>query len=209
MTFDSKEQLDEIFRLVAEYNQDDEGEVHMIELLGPYLQKRPNHVYAWYLYGDALRVVGRFEEAIKALKKALPKTPILFRSYVCARIGMAYEGSYSPGLAEKWLKRATEKEICDQGWAWVFRGCLLASAGKFPEALFAHREALKQINVDKEEAHLNIGYVLRAMGRYAEACKHFKKALVIDPEYSEALSALEGLKSIQKSIKMAREIESS
>ncbi len=204
MKSDSKDQLDKVFELVKTYNQDDEGEVHMIELLGPYLQKRSTHVYAWYLYGDALRIVGRSEEAIKALKKALRKAPISFRAYVCARIGMVYEGNHSPRLAEKWFKRATEKEHCDQGWVWVYRGCLLASVGKFPESLFAHRQALKLKDVDKEEAHLNVGYVLRAMGQYAEACKHFKKALVIDPEYSEARSALEGLKGIEKSIKIAQ-----
>ena len=204
MTSDSKDQLDKVFNLIKKFERDDEGEVHMIELLGPYLQKRPNHVYAWYLYGDALRVVGRFEEAIKALKKALPKAPIHFRGYVCARIGMAYEGSYSPGLAEKWFQRATEKEHCDQGWAWVFRGGLLARVGKLSEALCAYREALKQKNVDKDEVHLNIGYALRAMGQYGEACKHFKKALRITPDYPEARSALEGLKGIQQTVNRAQ-----
>jgi tetratricopeptide (TPR) repeat protein len=110
--------------------------------------------------------------------------------------------------AEEWFEQATADEFgCSEGWLWVMRGGYLAVAGRFEEAIFCHRQAA-ELPGNAEEAYLNIGYVLRAQGKYAEAIKAFQKALELTPDYPEAVRALGGLTDIFNAIDFASSVES-
>lgn len=192
----------------AKQEADQEGrESHVVELLSQYVQHKPSHQYAWLLYGDALRVLGRFQEAQPALKKALQLSSEDQRDIVCARIGMLYENQRSRAEAEEWYKLALQNAGKQLGWLWVFRGANLAAMEQYEEALACHRRAILTEDVDEDEAYLNLGLVFRAMGRYEEAIEAFRRALEINPAYAEAKTALDGLHDIRATIIMATRMQ--
>ena len=208
MTEGSDKQLDDIYIRAKEFF-DDKGdkEGHVVELLGPYLNIRTTHSYAWLMYGDSLRVLGRYKEALPALKKGLELAPPEQKGFVCARIGMLCASSGSLTEAEQWYDLAMQSQEETLGWMWIFRGTNFAKMCEFGGALECFHESLKKDDVDKEESYLNIGCVLRAMGKYSEAIEAFQKALEIDPHYCEAQSALKGLQGIQDTRERASHIE--
>lgn len=198
--------LDTVYKLAKNEEHRKDRELHIIELLGPYLKKRPQHAYAWYLYGDSLRVIGRAKDALAAFKRALKLVPLEYKGTVYARMGMLCEEYRSPSEAKQWFNLATQTGQCEVGWIWIYKGGNLASLNEFEGALECYRNALTKEDVDKDEIFLNIGYVLRAMGNYTEAVASFREALKITPEYQEAQSALDGLVDIQKTIKVVAKI---
>src|SRR2546428_5898192 len=72
-------------------------DVHIVELLSVYVKFESQNGIAWFHFGDALRNVGRLEEAEEALLKAVDLAPKTNRFAVYARIGMlmAKRGSAS------------------------------------------------------------------------------------------------------------------
>ena len=75
-----EKELDEMFSLAEDESKKDNRDVHVIDLLGPYLDKRPKHGMGWFLYGDALRVIGRHSEALDAFHLLNKLEGILQRS---------------------------------------------------------------------------------------------------------------------------------
>ncbi len=206
MTEEENKYLDKLFAH-AKQEADQEGrESHVVELLTRYLEHRPSHQYAWLLYGDALRVLGRFGEALPALQKALQLAPEDKKDIVCARIGMLYENHRSRAEAEQWYKVALQNAEKQLGWLWILRGANLAVMEQYEEALACHRRAILAEDVDEDEAYLNLGLVLRAMGRYEEATEAFRRALEINPAYADAKTAFEGLQNIRATMNMATRV---
>ena len=192
--------LDEIFSRSDKEADNDYRAAHVVELLQKYLQLRPNHGRAWFIYGECLRIVGRSHEAMDALLKALELAPEQTKSNILGRIGFLCRQHRSPIEAEKWFKLATEKPQKPIGWAWILRGANLAIMGEYEKALDCYQEALNFENIDKDEVFLNRGLVLRAMKRYNEARLAFKEALKLNPTYQEAQWNLEGLLDIEETL---------
>jgi tetratricopeptide (TPR) repeat protein len=63
--------LDDIFQLALKEADEEQREVHVIEFLKYYLSQRPEHGRAWLTYGESLRLVGCYEEAMDALLTSL------------------------------------------------------------------------------------------------------------------------------------------
>jgi len=192
--------LDEIFSLSDKEAENDHRATHVVELLQPYLQLRPNHGQAWFLYGECLRIVGRSQEAMDALLKALEFAPEKIKSNIFGRIGFLCRQHISPLEAEKWFKQATEKPQKPIGWAWILRGANLTIMGEYEKALDCYQEALNLEDIDRDEVFLNMGLVLRAMKRYNEAILAFQEALKLNPTYQEAQWNLEGLLDIEETL---------
>ncbi|MEK8020581.1 MAG: tetratricopeptide repeat protein [Candidatus Parabeggiatoa sp.] len=202
----SEQDLDEIYHSAREQFDKSDCEIHVVELLGPYLKKRPKHGPAWLLYGDALRIIGRAKQAMDALLTALELAPETEKSYIYGRIGLLCQTYHSPAEAEKWYKRATENESKPVAWLWILRGSNLAALEEYEKSLNCLQKASRLKSEERDEAFLNMALVLRAKGQYSPAIEALKQALEINPSYQEAQSVLNGLIGIEQTIEKARKI---
>jgi tetratricopeptide (TPR) repeat protein len=172
------------------------------ELLSPYLRHRPGHGYAWFLYGDALRAMGLVHEAERALVRAqdlCPKQP-----WPRVRLGMIKEQLGHRESAEvDFAAAAKSAEVARAGWFWVIRGTNLAAMGQFQQAEACHRKALRCKDADAGEAYLNLGYVLRAQGRYMEAVDAFEACLRAAPGNADAGEAIDTLAGVREAARLA------
>lgn len=205
MDSDLRKWLDELLRLAKEAHEQ-EREACVAELLGPYLEHRPNDDYAWFLFGDALRVMGLTDEAERALLKSveLAAGPDWILQITLAHL---YKDSGNFVEAERWFELASEDEnAAEQSWFWVLRGSNLASHGQFKQAEKCFRAALSVSDDDRDEIYLNLGNVLRAQGRYHEARRQYEMAAEINPDYSLAEKAIGSLEGLEDAMQLARKL---
>jgi tetratricopeptide (TPR) repeat protein len=78
---------------------------------------------------------------------------------------------------------------------YIFLGSVHALMGNLGAALEQHQQGARCSSGCLDEAHYNVGLVLRAMSRYREAAEAFRKALKIDRGYVEAKRALRDVES--------------
>ena len=199
--------LDEIRNLALGASDDDRDPV-AIELLHAYLQHRPGDAVMWFRLGDALRVIGLNHEAEHALNTALELEPKK-RPFILTRLGRLFAHAGRMAEAEAAYAEACEDpENAGFGWLWILRGCNLAAATQLVAAEKCHRHALTldEENVDRDEAFLNLGYVLRAQGRYADATEAFKSTLQITPDDKDAAKALHSLEGLAEALAKVKQL---
>ena len=194
--------LDEIYRVAKRESDKEDREVHVAELLSYYIKFRPEDAKAWMLYGGALRVLGRRDEAFMALKRAFDMAPKEYKSYIAAGIAMLVEKHLSPHVAKGWYRVATDALGSEASWPWVLRGANLSVLGEFQEAITCFEVVANGNSDEKDEALLNLGLVYRTMGEYAKAEEYFLRALAVRPDYEEARNALLGLEGISDTFKL-------
>lgn len=199
--------LDHIFAQAKLESEKEDHECHVVELLRPYLNLKKDHAEAWLLYGDALRVVGRFPEATAALEMALALVPNEKKGIVCARIAMVNEKHVSCVEAEHWYQTAVNLRVNPPGWLLILRGGNLAAMADHAGALECYQKAILEDDVDEDEAYLNMGLVLRALGQYENALAAFRKALALNPTYAQAHSAVSGLEDIKRTLDAATKVQ--
>jgi tetratricopeptide (TPR) repeat protein len=193
--------LDEI-KLMAIAADKAKREPSVVVLLQKYLECRPDDAFMWFLFGDSLRVVGQPEQAESALRRALELAPER-RSHICKALAALFNECGRFAEAEKlYAELCLDPDFTNFGWLWMMRGTNLAAAGELPAAEACHRKALTfdDEHLDRDEAYLNLGYVLRAQGCHAEAQGAFLNALVITPDHPEAIRAIDSLKGIEDSL---------
>jgi tetratricopeptide (TPR) repeat protein len=201
MTIDEK--LDVMRRAAEVASNESSAQPIMAELLTAYVRYRATDSRAWLLLGDALRKLWRFAEAERALREAAQLPDGDTQASAVARIGMLFKHVGHRAEAEMWFAKATADAYgASQGWIWIARGANLAVAGQFSEAEQCHRRAA-EFEDYRDEAQLNLGYVLRAQRRYHEAVLAFGEALSITPDYPEAREALEGLSGMEEAMDLA------
>ncbi len=166
-----------------------------VELARRYLAVRPTHWFVWLYYADSLCAMARYAEALSALRRALRLCPANKRHLVYYRFGHLHKQRGAFRLAERWYRRAVDISTMDATYH-IFLGALLARMGRLPEAEAVHRGAIRCKRGSIEEAFLNLGFVLRACQRYAEARTSFERALAIDPKYKEARKALSDVENV-------------
>lgn len=198
---DLETHLDQLFYL-ASLAYDADQFAATAELLSPYLRHRHSHGYAWFLYGDALRAMGLVHEAERALSRSqdlCPKQP-----WPRVRLGMIKEQQGHRESAERdFAAAARHKTVASASWFWVIRGTNLASLGQFAKAESCHRRALTCPDADAGEAYLNLGYVLRAQGRYGEAAEAFEACLRASPDHPEAGDAMGSIAGVREAVSLA------
>lgn len=174
------------------------------KLLSAYLVHRPQHAYAWFVYGDALRVIGLAQEAERALLQAHELAPDRWQCVV--RLAMLKQHGGEHASAEAYFRQLCEDpEAAHRGYIWIMRGANLTHLGQLAEAMNCHRRALTASeNGSRDEAFLNIGLILRAKGQYSEARDALREAIAITPDYQEAQSALDSLAGIDEAVSLAR-----
>jgi tetratricopeptide (TPR) repeat protein len=158
---------------------------YTVELAKRFVADFPDSPYGWIYFGDSLYGLARYSEAIKAFGHAIRLCPKPKRFMVHARLGHLYSHKGDFRRAEAWYRKAIAGNPSDAGYR-VFLGGLLAIAGRLREAEAVHRRATLCKKGCIDEAYLNLGLVLRAQERYAEALTCFRKALKLDPHYKQA-----------------------
>ncbi len=193
--------LDQLY-LLANSAYDEDRFAAAAELLSPYLRHRPGHGYAWFVYGDALRVLGLVHEAERALVRSqelCPKQP-----WPRVRLGMVKEQLGDRDAAERdFAAEAGHPDVAAAGWFWVVRGTNLAAMNQLAAAEACHRAALGCADVDRAEAYLGLGTVLRAAGRYGEAAAAFRDCEHVQPGNAAAGQCLAELDGIDEAISLA------
>jgi tetratricopeptide (TPR) repeat protein len=191
--------LDNILKIAEDEANSLYRDIQVVELLNPYVKQRPHDGMAWLLLGDALRVIGRFDDSYATLMKALEFAPDEHKAYVYARLGMLHEKHKSPRDAEKWYKMAVECGDKLEGWVLVLRGANLAALGEFSRSLECYQHALNVCSDHNEdEIYMNMGLVHVAMGDYNNALLCMMKALELNPAYLEAEEYVDSLSDLGK-----------
>jgi tetratricopeptide (TPR) repeat protein len=160
-----------------------------IALAQKLLASEPEMGSAWTRLGYMLGEVANYHEAENALQNALKVSPRSKHSLIYGYLGHFCKQRGDHEGAVKWYRLITDLEP-DDAEGYVFLGCALAVQGKLIEAEQAHRFATTRNEGCIDEAHHNLGLVLRGQGRLDEAVECFEKALQLDPKYDEAKKAL-------------------
>lgn len=133
----------------------------------------PGEDLPWYGKGATLILLGRYEEALKAIDTALdinPRNEVAWvnKGNALTRMGRLMDALRCFNAA---LKVNPKYEV-----AWNNRGNTLARLGKNEEALRCYDKAL-EIDPSYRGAWVNKGYVLTKLGRYDEASACADRAL--------------------------------
>lgn len=167
-----------------------------------YLADYPWHGPAWMLVGIALVELARYEEAEQAFAKAIDLCPMHKRQIPFSQMGHLFREAGDYDQAAAWYRRAIEADPDDATYH-IFLGAVLAKQGRLLEAEDVHRTAIACVEGCIDEAYLNLGFILRARERFAEAADCFREAIRLDPNYRPARRAL---RDVERCIKLGRGI---
>jgi|GEM_PF-2253966 len=137
--------------------------------------------------GGTLDRLGRFAQAEDHYRQALKAGPDNPKVWNDAGYSYYLQGRWAD--AERSLKTAA-KLSPDDSRIQTNLGLTLAAAGKSDEALLALTKA-----GGSAVAHANLGYLLAAMDKKAEAREHYKQAIELQPNLAPAHQALAALDS--------------
>lgn len=165
---------------------------HAEPILKDIVGVHPANYAAWYDLGFLYHAQGRREDSIAAYRKSVDAKPSVFESNL--NLGLALADSGDPE-AEGYLRAATKLQPVsnpDQGreQAWMALGTYLQPQ-KPEQALEAFHQAASS-DATNPEPHLVAGSMLEKT-HPAEAEKEYRQALAIDPNSSDAASALANL----------------
>ncbi len=165
---------------VAHRQRGDSGAA--VDFIGKALALEPNSGSAYGNYANALRDLGRLEEALQACAKAAALQP------------QNAEPLFQRGNLLRDLQRPQEALVAydaalalDPRYAEALNGraSTLYALGRLGDA-FACYDAALQLRPTYAEALSNQAVVLRALGRNAEALAAYDKALALRPDFHEA-----------------------
>jgi len=148
------------------------------------LKIEPKSAFALRCKGEALRMLGRFEDSIKCFDDSLVIEPkVIF--------AMRYKAEALRGLSKynESFKACEDVLALDANNAFALRtkGEVLRMLSKYPESLIAFDRAL-EIESKNVFALKCRGETLRLMARYQESLESCNAALKITPTDAEALS---------------------
>jgi len=167
------------------------------------LARHPECGPAWKLLGSALVELARYDEAESAIRRATALCPTDKLWIPLAEMGHLHKAQGDHAAAAAWYRRAIEAGP-DEAGAHIFLGGVLAQSGRLEEAAAAHRAATRCEHGCRDEAHLNLGLVLRALDQPEAAATCFEAALLIDPRYRAAKRALRDVRQVIQARKPRR-----
>jgi len=132
--------------------------------------------------GEALRYLGRLDEAIVHFTKATELDPSAPEGHM--NLGNALKQQGHLGQAIERYRRALELKP-DYAEAHLNLGVAVMEQGKEGEAAEHYRHAL-EVNPRFPEALMNLAIVLQHRGEFAEAIAHYRRALELRPRYPAA-----------------------
>lgn len=149
------------------------------------LRLRPHLAQTHLNYGDALRELGRYADALVSYRRALTIDPGLDLAHYNAAV--ALEQLQRPAEALAAFERALA--LKPSAAALTGRGNCLLALGRGAEALAAYRDAV-QLDPVFVDAGANLGAVLITQGRFAEAVPALEAVLAGDPDHLSANASL-------------------
>jgi len=165
---------------------DGNGASHF-EVAAQYTKKYPDNVWGWVALADVLVHLANYKAAHRALSRAEKLATANIRRHICTQWGHLYRESFDLNRAERWYRRAVKYKTTTHGL--IFLGAVLARQGRFPEAKRCHRLAVRLATSPPDEAYYNLGLILRAERRYANALECFEQEIKINPKYKLAREA--------------------
>ena len=136
----------------------------------------PGAEIPWYGKGATLILLGRYDDALRAIDKALDINPRNEVAWVNKGNALTKMGRFVDALR---CFNAAIKVSPDYEVAWNNKGNALARLGKFEDAVSCYERAL-QIDASYRGAWVNKGFVLTKLGRFDEAASCADRALVLD-----------------------------
>src|ERR1043165_2968793 len=76
-----------------------------IELCKRFLRDHPDDAFAWWIFGQVLSEVSRFEEAERALQKAIELVPAKMLACVFTDMGTLFKHKSEDAAAEEWYRK--------------------------------------------------------------------------------------------------------
>ncbi len=125
----------------------------------------PGEELPWYGKGASLILLGRYEEALRAIDKALDLNPHNEVAWLNKGNALTKMGRLIDALR---CFNAAIKVNPDYEVAWNNKGNTLARLGQYDEALSCYERAI-ELDAEYRGAWVNKGYVLTKLGRYDEA----------------------------------------
>ena len=137
---------------------------------------------AFYNQGNALRDLGRLDDAMTSYSQALKIKPDYAEAH--CNLGTILENFGQLDKAEANYRRALEIKP-EFAVAHSNLGNTLRALGQLKDAVASYHQAL-EIKPDYVEAHYNLGNALRDLGQLNEAVGRYVRALEIKPDFAEA-----------------------
>jgi tetratricopeptide (TPR) repeat protein len=166
-----------------------------IELGKLVLAEEPDLVPALMIYGSALASVARHDEALAVFEHVLQVAPPESYRRIYQEIGHIHRARGEPREAEVAYRRASAYAPLDAS-PYIYLGGMLAGLGRLSEAEELHRSATRCVEGCIDEAWLNLGFVLRAQGRYFEALECFRRVLALEADDATAAAAVVDLEQV-------------
>jgi tetratricopeptide (TPR) repeat protein len=135
----------------------------------------------WYGKGATLVLLGRYEDALRAIDRALDINPYNEVAWLNKGNALMRLGRHTDALRcfNAALRVNPRYEV-----AWNNKGNALARMGRYEEALRCYEKALT-IDPRYRGSWVNKGYVLTKLGRYKEAASCADRALRLERRRSE------------------------
>lgn len=175
-----------------------------LSILQRALELLPTDPAAHNNLGNALRKLGKLEEAVRCHLRALELKPDYPEAH--NNLGNALKELGQLDEAVRCYRRALELKP-DYAEVHSNLGNALSGLGQPNEALGCYRRAL-DLKPDFAEAHSNFGNALLALGQLDEALGCYRRALELKPNYAEAHnnlgSALKDLGQLNEAIRCHR-----
>ncbi len=168
----------------------------VIYLAPLWLKDNPDDLGILLSYTSMLYQITRYDEAVALLTHAVQRCKSKTGRYLLyTEMGglERYRGNIA--AAEPWYRKAIELHP-DEATAYIYLGAAQARQGNYKEAEETHRKATQCSKGCLDEAHHNLGLVLRVQDRLQEAAVHFRKAIELDPNYKDARNALKDVESV-------------
>jgi tetratricopeptide (TPR) repeat protein len=146
------------------------------------LSKAPNAPSLHNNFGNAFLELGRYQDAIEALKQAIRIKPDLAEAHY--NLGVAYHrlGRYKDAIEA--LKQAIRIKP-DLAEAHCNLGVAYGELGRYQDAVESYKQAIR-IKPDYAEAHYNLGVACGKLGRGKDEIEAYKQTIRIKPDYAEA-----------------------
>jgi len=145
-------------------------------------QLKELEAWEWTNKGASLKSLGRYEEAIRCLDKALELNPRQVNAWTNKGASLNSLGRYEEAI--RCYDKALELDS-RQVNAWINKGTSLGSLGRPEEAIRCYDQAL-ELDPRDFKTWTNKGSSLGGLGRYEEAIRCLDKALELNPRYAGA-----------------------
>jgi Flp pilus assembly protein TadD len=171
----------EAFALAVRHHQT--GNLHQAEhLYNLILRADPCHFDVHHLLGLLACQVGRHDQAVASIRRALALNPQSAAFHADLGVVLAGQGKVEEAVTHYWLALDLDPHFAE---AHNSLANALMKQGQLHDAALHLREALRR-RPDFAEAHNNLGVVLVRQEKTSEAVAQYRQALRVNPHYPEA-----------------------